>query len=243
VKERPILMSAPMVRGTLREVDPKTQTRRVVKPAPHHAYGGQLYGPPDGSAEPDGAASGYPVLHCPYGRPGDRLWVRETWTWLGGMTDGTRPVGEYHHLYVKYQADGEKRTITPNGFVKTPTQPPQRDGEVYSLRDAPDDFQYDGENTYMDRLSRWWQRKIPAIHMYRWASRITLEITEVRVERLQDISDSDAWAEGISASTVSTDEPGDAVRLYRALWESINGPGSWDENPWVWAISFRRIAP
>jgi hypothetical protein len=63
------------------------------------------------------------------------------------------------------------------------------------------------------------------------------------VERLKDISDSDAWAEGISASTVSTDEPGDAVRLYRALWESINGPGSWDENPWVWAIIFRRIAP
>ena len=76
----------------------------------------------------------------------------------------------------------------------------------------------------------------PSIHMPRWASRITLEITDVRVERLQDISARDAWAEGI---TPSPDV--DPYHEYRDLWESINGPGSWDANPWVWAVSFKRI--
>ena len=78
-----------------------------------------------------------------------------------------------------------------------------------------------------------WQ---PAIHMPRWASRITLEITGVRVERLQDISTADCWAEGLSASPDV-----DPVHEYRDLWEAINGPGSWDANPWVWALEFRRL--
>ena len=79
----------------------------------------------------------------------------------------------------------------------------------------------------------------PSIHMPRWASRITLEITSVRVERLQDISVADAIAEGCPGG-----EHGDryaALEQYRALWESINGPGSWDANPWVWAITFKRV--
>lgn len=78
----------------------------------------------------------------------------------------------------------------------------------------------------------------PSIHMPRWASRITLEVTGVRVERLQDISTADCWAEGLSASPDV-----DPVHEYRDLWEAINGPGSWDANPWVWAISFRRRLP
>lgn len=91
----------------------------------------------------------------------------------------------------------------------------------------------------------------PAIHMPRWASRITLEVTGVRVERLQDISEDDCLAEGI-ANVVRENLPRiqqcgeydaidvDPVAEYQSLWESINGPGSWDTNPWVWVIEFKR---
>jgi hypothetical protein len=78
----------------------------------------------------------------------------------------------------------------------------------------------------------------PSIHMPRWASRITLEVTDVRVERLQDISEADAQAEG-----VYTDPACPAYDAYAQLWDEINGAGSWDANPWVWAVSFRRIKP
>jgi hypothetical protein len=92
----------------------------------------------------------------------------------------------------------------------------------------------------------------PSIHMPRWASRITLEVTGVRVERLQDISEADAQAEGVTPKW----EPGCSGRLmealggfsfrpaasaYADLWEQINGPGSWDANPWVWVVEFRRV--
>lgn len=77
-------------------------------------------------------------------------------------------------------------------------------------------------------------RKRPSIHMPRWASRIQLEITDIRVERLQDIGQGDSCAEGCPIGF----EPLD---WYRNIWESINGSGSWDANPWVWCISFRRI--
>lgn len=88
----------------------------------------------------------------------------------------------------------------------------------------------------------------PSIHMPRWASRIALEVTSVRVERLQAISEADARAEGAPDYEEGIDAPppdGDHEWSYRAsfqrLWESINGPGSWDVNPWVWAVEFRRI--
>ena len=110
----------------------------------------------------------------------------------------------------------------------------------------------------VDRLAERWR---PSIHMPRWASRITLEITSVRVERLQDISEADAKAEGIETVRVSESDfryldylragqidigdkeatCGSAVKSYRTLWESINGPGSWEANPWVWVISFRMV--
>ena len=87
----------------------------------------------------------------------------------------------------------------------------------------------------------------PSIHMPRWASRITLEITDVRVERLQSISTADALAEGVNVHPSHHGKPCTSlyspVQAYRDLWEQINGPGSWDANPWVWVVSFRRVMP
>ena len=88
----------------------------------------------------------------------------------------------------------------------------------------------------------------PSIYMPRWASRITLEVTGVRVERLQDISEADAIAEGCSLEcmTPTGDDSGSAIHGpggYIALWESINGPGSWDVNPWLWVVEFKRVTP
>jgi hypothetical protein len=87
---------------------------------------------------------------------------------------------------------------------------------------------------FTSRLAWWYSKKAcPSIHMPRWASRITLEITAIRVERLQDISDEDAVAEGMPID--------DAKHDYSLLWDRINGPGSWNANPWVWCVEFRRI--
>ena len=225
MKERPFLFSGPMVRALL--AGTKTQTRRVVKlPAeiaadpddagsaderndmtcvawlPEHEGGPGFYGwmaeyPEEGSSP----------IRCPYGRPGDRLWLREAFR-LCAEADATPPRDTDAAYRIWYEADA-------------PHQPGSG-----KLR--------------------------PGMFMPRWASRLTLEITGVRVERLQDISEADAIAEGV----VPMWEPGCSGRLmealggysfrpaasaYALLWESINGPGSWDANPWVWCISFKVI--
>lgn len=197
--DRPILFSAPMVRALL--AGTKTQTRRVVKPQPTGLLG-QL---PADSARPEKwwFSGGPPPFAsferaCPYGVPGDRLWVRETW----------RPV---------HSGD--------------PSQ-----GAQYRA-DKPDVW---------NDVTRW----RPAIHMFRWASRLTLTITDVRVERLNDISEADADAEcfggdfpeRVLPEVFPAREGGwghlSIVECYARLWEHINGPGSWAANPWVWAVSF-----
>lgn len=87
----------------------------------------------------------------------------------------------------------------------------------------------------------------PSIHMPRWASRITLEVVSVRVERLQAISEADAMAEGSRSWAQEQDTPvkdipaGETRLIFRQLWEQINGSDSWDANPWVWAVEFRRL--
>jgi hypothetical protein len=113
------------------------------------------------------------------------------------------------------------------------------------------DYRADGESRH-DRMVGGWR---PSIHMPRWASRITLEVTGVRVERLQDISEADAKAEGVKprevrqfwlygASAEKRAQPyrQAAVDPYRELWESINGAGSWNANPWVWVVEFKMAA-
>ena len=202
MKERPILFSGPMVRALL--AGTKTQTRRIVKPQPAHSCHYEMNG--SGNAALHLADAGGPNqyvpptprskdhrLPCPYGQPGDRLWVRETWR-EDSPDDPESAI---------YKADAPANL--PSGFK--------------------------------------WK---PSIFMPRWASRITLEITEVRVQRLRNISAEDVLAEGIvdrwsrGNETWAAEECDEARAEYMNLWESINGPGSRNINPWVWAITFKR---
>lgn len=191
-REKPILMSAPMVRAILS--GSKTQTRRVVKPACGVVIDAGGYHWPFKS---DGHASH--AIDCPYGQPGDRLWVREAWR------------------------QAYPSTSFSNGIIY-----------------RADAFKACGMVEYSD-LHRW----KPSIHMRRSDSRILLEITAVRVERLQNISEADAVAEGwVKRPEVSADPQvhADAARdWYSDLWEQINGPGSWSANPFCWVVEFRRV--
>jgi hypothetical protein len=193
MKERPILFTGAMVRALLD--GSKTQTRRVVKPQPLAAEFGMCR-LVDSQGRP---------IACPYGQPGDRLWVRETFALSVVDPDGGSPQDEPDNWDVFYRADPEQ----PGGGWT--------DAEGNEIA-AP------------------WK---PSIHMPRWACRILLEITRVRVERLQDISYEDARAEGVDLAVWA----GIAINGYKALWESINGAGSWDANPWVWVVEFKRVTP
>lgn len=195
MKERPILFSAEMVRAILE--GRKTQTRRVVKPK---------WIP---LVEEVVKINGRWVfttlaydLTTPYGEPGDRLWVRESFNHFFA--------GEHHSSCL---------------FLASAGRPELRQGisELYAKRTWPG-----------------WKSPI---HMPRWASRITLEITDVRVERLNDISEEAAIAEGCFDE--KEHDGSLPSQIYMQLWDSLNearGYG-WDTNPWVWVIEFRRVKP
>lgn len=214
LKTRPILFKGAMVRAILDGT--KTQTRRVIKSQPPE--GSQIRGPEiytPGVVDRNGElVPGKPIFGvydlegvwgecCPYGAPGDRLWVREAWNadWCD---------------HVIYRADGG------------------------SARDAG----YASEPKWK-----------PSIHMPRWASRITLEVTGVRVERVQDISEADAKAEGTTRLIGIGDSqhlPGGDHRTqgthphtlaFGALWDGINADRGfpWASNPWVWVVEFKRV--
>lgn len=184
MREKPILFSGPMVRAILE--GSKTQTRRVCK---LDVRGGM--------PQPEFDSL---LRYCPYGQPGDRLWVRET-CWL----------------YGRWEVKGVRKNGKPSWrFV------------LIGKRVRFDKPGTDESMAYWGGGEGWSWR--PSIHMPRWASRITLEITGVRVERLGEISESDARAEGVQS-----------VAEFKELWASINGPGSWEANPWVWVVEFRRI--
>lgn len=219
MKERPILFSAPMVRALL--AGTKTQTRRALKPQPSEFVGGPGVTLRDGSPAPlialDDSVEPYGrEIACPYGQPGDRLWVRESFM---PVPLEAAPSTSQTHWSIAYAAGGITELLAPSNYNPT---------------------LYDYE--------RW----TPSIHMPRWASRITLEITSVRVERLQEISIEDAKAEGAwgpddsivqkVADYFGTDIfSANPRKAFQMLWESINGPDSWAANPWVWAIEFRRV--
>ena len=221
MREIPILMSTPMVQANLE--DRKNQTRRTkgLECIQEIPFGTGLHRAP---YQKEDMGWFYEVqtkvddsevceLKCPYGKPGDRLWVRETWNTLTAYDE-------------------------------------KPDYSVMSIRD----FVYKADGNRIDK----WK---PSIFMPREACRILLEVTDVRVERLRDISEEDAIAEGIERagygwrsyeiihkgrhkgeanphSLVPNKSP---ITSYMELWEAINGLGSWDKNPWVWVITFRRI--
>ncbi len=113
------------------------------------------------------------------------------------------------------------------------------DGAFADFHDLIEDNNIDLGDEALDKVFNHANEWRPSIFMSRWASRLTLGITDVRVERLQDISESDVQAEGFPYHPMQLE--GAKRRWYRALWESLNGPGSWDVNPWVWVISFSRV--
>lgn len=236
--ERAILFSAPMARAIL--AGTKTQTRRLVK-SPHASEAddwAHVNGPVwhSGVAGDFGSFGHGESVKCPYGAVGDRLWVKETWA---AYTGGRTQDGDGWDEFTGKIAD-----MRPDvgAYVHS-------DGIVFAA---------DGKSS----PDRW----RPSIFMPRWASRITLEITDVRVERVQVISEDDARSEGLRCLSKDggitykygipdrdglwgTDDYGwpwrewevDPRAAYRKLWESINGAESWASNPWVFAISFKVI--
>ncbi|MHB1023314.1 MAG: ASCH domain-containing protein [Acidobacteriaceae bacterium] len=229
MKERPILFSAPMVMAILE--GKKTQTRRIWKLPKWADWDEMEGGEKKGCLIPsDPKLRGWLYVDevaCPYGRPGDRLWVREAWR-IGAWDCNTGVIA------IDYRADESARREWLNiGYG---------DGgeEFYRYIDQSiQDCVAAGMECDSDGGYRWEPgqspcRWCPSIHMPRWASRIMLEITVVRVERLGDIGQGDACAEGCPSGF----EP---IGWYRELWEQINGPGSWALNPWVWVIEFRRL--
>lgn len=204
MRERPILFSGAMVRAILS--GQKTVTRRAVKSLePGCRYQG---------IEPDGMhlftkGPAYGKVKCPYGQPGDRLWVRES----------LRFDPEYGHYYA---AGG-------------------RHGETVYLCSLFDDEDKQTGPSYDGLLP---ERSVPSIHLHRRYSRILLEITAVRVERLQDITEQQALTEGVASCAQDLDPDGNGYspgELFSILWSSINGTDSWNANPWVWVVEFKHV--
>lgn len=199
-REWPILFNDQMVRAILE--GRKTVTRRVVKPQPD--FLSSMVDPNTPFKTLD--AGLHARITCPYGEPGDRLWVREAWA-----------------------ADAQVDAIAPSDLSQ---------GEPIWY---PADLSV--RQTGCSMISK--GRVRPSIHMPRWASRILLEITAVRVERLQDISEEQARAEGYPAEReCETGGSGlDAWLWFRSLWGEINGPEAFTANPWVWVVEFKRVTP
>jgi hypothetical protein len=215
MKERPILFNGDMVRAILE--GRKTQTRRIVKlPIKCPDTGCELAG-----CELAGSPFDVTDRTCPYGHPGDRLWVRETW-----MPDPSCDDDAWDDeglSYYEWSGCGSSISGIPKALCK--------------VENVIHKASWDGQEMVG------WK---PSIHMPRWASRITLEIVSVRVERLNEISEQDAADEGFDylRGDGKSDISGDVQRRwFRCLWESINGNGSWQQNPWVWVVEFKRVQP
>lgn len=216
MSEHPILMNGSMVRAIL--AGQKTQTRRAVKTPPAFdfigGFGADQDDPANWGAEDDngqwwlldgrkGFGHAWP---CPFGKPGDRLWVRET-------TQVDRTTSDSAEL-ARYSAD-QQTVCYPVGTG----------------------------NGYDGAWQLWWYSRdtCPNIHMPRKACRLLLEITAIRVERLQAISAQDCIAEGIT-TRFTVDDGNDDLRIqFRDLWTSTGG--DWDSNPWVWVIEFKQVVP
>ena len=226
MKDTPILMSGPMVRAYLAGL--KTHTRRAIKNA-------DWFGCPTGDCphEKQSECDAAMVEHCPYGKPGDRLWFKETWRTRACFANKKPSLICVH--------DAQDRENWP------------------WLREENIEYAADGKGEFHGKLR-------PSIFMPRWASRVTADLLEVRWQRLQDITPEDAEREGLKklskdqGRTWKYGIPGpdglpateaeakegawpwhlwrqSPVDAYRYLWESINGPGSWEANPYVWVLT------
>ncbi|MEQ4919014.1 hypothetical protein [Klebsiella quasipneumoniae] len=230
MKERGMIFNGEMVRAILD--GRKTQTRRVIANVGHD----NCLPLQKRTKTKDGIYTHVMDAHiyglCPFGKIGDRIWVRETWSDVN--LDGAPAVA--------YRADDEVYDLM----------------EDKSLLDEDGAFNYQDPRVRKYQFAAWHSDLIsgiegnwrPSIHMPRWASRILLEITDVRVERLNSIHDVDAMREGIQNLTTCSHAdfgiPGvvnaqHPVRAFQLLWESIYGADSWRANPWVWVIGFKRV--
>jgi hypothetical protein len=267
MKERPILFSGPMVRALLD--GRKTQTRRVMKPQPVIQSGPFDHGHwavtlPHGNAITNecGTLSGAPSceagewnytgrfvsgyhrtlcgpIRCPYGVPGDRMWVRESFVELLHTSPATdEPIDP---------TNGDRLIEPATSYVDAQGRKRWHyDGKVIAYRATSNVEFCDGDGfsspdfANKDDLPRW----KPSIHMPRWASRITLEITDVRVQRVQEISEEDAKAEGVGPiGGFVAQLPFDYRVAFKTLWDEINehrGYGT-HKNPWVWCLTFKRV--
>lgn len=225
----PIIFSGVMVRLIL--AGNKVQTRRIVKPQPpsvedvkrragigyhwftdEHVPGRFRVAGPVWAARELGAPES---LRCPYGMPGESLWVKETFAWSIKDPDSVAELGDPDNYDPVYRADQE------------------HEGEWDRYEDGK----------CVGKTKPTWR---PAIYLPRWASRLTLEIEDVRIERLQSISETEAIAEGIDGPerVQHAREPtyGPLIDRYANLWDEINGKRApWSSNPWVWVITFRRV--
>lgn len=238
-RDIPILFSGPLVRRIL--AGQKTQTRRLFGPSgcvPHgndypqydiRELRGRLW-------HVENAEGGGFQEPARYGIPGDRLWVRETWKVGSWKSDG--------RFAIDYAAGpaGQTPWVKPPPEVATKlARESLEDCERHMERAKPDD-----ESVWDEGARYAWEvgnspcRWRPSIFLFRWASRITLEVTSVRVEQLQDIDEEDARAEGVEPADAM--EPDSCRSAFRDLWDRINGKrATWDSNPWVWRIEFRRL--
>lgn len=224
MKDTPLLMKGPLVCAT--QEDRKTQTRRLNglniinfdagRPSAHMwKYKGVADAPLHLFEFADGING--EVVKCPYGKQGDRLWLRETWKAEKDIYKGRPCIS----VYFKASPDIGKVVLFEEDILPS-----------------------------LSSINKWKS----SIHMFRWASRINLEITAIRVERVQEISEKDAEAEGIE---VSEPAGGHAPALwyfggrgfsrgyyaFHALWDSINAKRGypWKDNPWVWVVEFKRV--
>lgn len=244
--ERGMIFNGEMVRAILD--GRKTQTRRIMKlqPKPSKSRPGDFWFSSKKLESmvhvSDLAPGNSPIADyhlfiqehcCPFGAVGDRMWVRETW----GVVS--------HEL----DEDGRIRPWTPDRPATVIHEMPFGNGYYsgHAIYAADGDFTWGDDDGYEDGRSCW----KPSIHMPRAASRILLEITDVRVERLNAISEEDARAEGIiDGGCLNCGEPEpcgcanpepDATDAFAYLWQSIYGQENWNADPWVWVIEFKRV--
>lgn len=234
MKERGMIFNGEMVRAILD--GRKTQIRRIMAPQPADDIERGIFPNPEviGWKSSRRHKHGSTTAHfCHYGKPGDRIWVRETW-------------GVVSHAF---SDDGLMIDWVPDRPATAIHEMPFGNGYYsgYAIYAADGDFTWGDDDGYEDGRSCW----KPSIHMPRAASRILLEITDVRAERLNTISEEDARAEGIiDGGCLNCGEPEpcgcanpepDATDAFAYLWQSIYGQESWNANPWVWVIEFKRV--